>query len=85
MCNEEIFFFFKKNKKFNWLDRNIIGEEIIICEVIGWVMIGKIDNEVVVCCLIELKMELKIDREYVFEKFSLKGYKIGYMYVIIIV
>lgn len=48
-------------------------------------MIGKIDNKVVVCCLIELKMELKIDREYVFEKFSLKGYKIGYMYVIIIV
>lgn len=85
MCNEEIFFFFKKNEKFNWLDRNIIGEEIIICEVIGWVMIGKIDNEVVVCCLIELKMELKIDREYVFEKFCLKGYKIGYMYVIIIV
>lgn len=48
-------------------------------------MIGKNEMEVVVCCLIELKMELKIDRKCVFVKFSLKEYKIGYMYVIIIV
>lgn len=84
VCNEETFFFFKKNEKFNRLDRNITGEEIIICEVIGRATIGKTDNEVVACCLTELKTELKIDREYVFEKSSLKGYKIGYMHAIII-
>lgn len=84
VCNEDTFFFFKKNEKFNRLDRIITGEEITICEVIGRATIGKTDTEVVACCLTELKTELKIDTKCVFAKSSFKGYKTGYMHAIII-
>lgn len=86
VCNEDTFFSFKKDEKFNRLDRNIdiTGEEIRICEVVGQATIGKNETEVVACCLTELKTELKIDGKCVFAKSSLKEYKIGYMHAIII-
>lgn len=84
VCNEDTFFFLKKDKKFYQMNRDITGEEIIICEVVGRTTIGKTDTEVVACCLTELKTELRIDRNCVFAKSRFKGYKTGFMHATII-
>lgn len=85
-CNIEMFFFFLNNYLvFSLLEKDIYGNEIRICEIDGVVKFNKIDIEVIVCCYLELKLELKIDKKFVVLKLRFKGYKIGYLYFVIIV
>lgn len=73
-----MFFFLLENKIMK-------GNEIKICEIIGIVRLNKVDMEVFVYCQMELKLELEIDKKYVFLMLGFKGYKIGYLYFVIVV
>lgn len=86
LCNLEIYFFFiNKYLLLVLLDKKLNGNEIRICEFVGVVRFNKVDIEVFGCCQMELKLKLEIDKICVFLKLGFEGYKIGYLYFVIIV
>ncbi|XP_061193754.1 uncharacterized protein LOC133201984 [Saccostrea echinata] len=84
-CSEDTLFIYNNNSpELYCSDANIKGEEIQICELLGFAKLGNKNVEVIACCQMELQTEMMIYNDCVFVKSSFEGYKLGDMHAVII-